>query len=90
MQDLFVVEENLGPNIIEATGMLNFEKIRSVYTTLKTVKHLQTFTYSFPEVPALVKLMLEKPLLTEDDMDDRSREFEPRKARPPPPITSVS
>jgi hypothetical protein len=62
--------------------MVNFEKIRSVYVAVKTVKHLQTFTYTFPEVPGLVKLMLEKPLLTEDEMDNKSREFEPRKGRP--------
>eukprot|EP00026_Physarum_polycephalum_P004655 Phypoly_transcript_04677.p1 GENE.Phypoly_transcript_04677~~Phypoly_transcript_04677.p1 ORF type:complete len:679 (+),score=84.77 Phypoly_transcript_04677:169-2037(+) len=80
-KDLFVVEENLGPNVIESTSMLNFEKVRSVYAVLKAVKHLQTFTYAFPEVPALVKLMLEKPLLTEDEMDNKSREFEPRRAR---------
>ena len=85
---MFVVEENLGPNVMPETEMLNFEKMRSVYGILKAVKHLQTFSYSFPEVPALVKLMLEKPLLTEDEMDEKSKEFEPRRARsttvPPP------
>lgn len=83
-QDLFVIEENLGPNVLP-TGMVNFEKMRSVFTALKAVKHLQSFSYTYPEVPSLGKLLLEKPLLSEDDMDAKSKEFEPRKPRPPPP-----
>lgn len=87
-KDLFVIEENLGPNVLP-NGMVNFEKMRSVYIALKAVKHLQSFSYGFPEVPALAKLMLEKPLLTEDEMDEKSREFEPRKPRPPPPAVAT-
>lgn len=82
-KDLFVIEENLGPNVLPS-GMVNFEKMRSVFLAVKAVKHLQSFSYSFPEVPDLAKLMLEKTLLTEEEMEEKSLEFEPRKARPSP------
>jgi len=86
-KDLFVVEENLGPNVLE-NGMVNFEKMRSVYSVLKTVKNWQSFTYPVEEVKAVADILLNKTLLTDDEMDEKSREFEPRKPRPPPPPPS--
>ncbi len=52
------MEENLGSNILPNTGMVNFEKMRAVFTALRAVKYFQSYSYIFPEVPALIKLIL--------------------------------
>jgi len=62
--------------------MVNFEKMRSVYNILKTIKDLQNFEYPFETVKSVADMLIRKELLSEDVMDTRSKEVEPRKPKP--------